>query len=183
MDGLPAVQADPGLLERVVANLVSNAVRHSPEGQPAVVAASALGPQVELRVVDRGVGIPERDRERVFRPFQRFGDRPAGAGVGLGLALSRGLAEAMGGTLEMEDTPGGGVTMALALPLANQRSPADPDVPADDTPIPAGATARSTSSVSDGQATADAGASPSIGSSTAAAARPAAGRRTGSAAN
>jgi two-component system sensor histidine kinase KdpD len=73
---------------------------------------------VELRVVDRGPGIPEADRDKVFVPFQRMGDRDNHNGVGLGLALSRGLAEAMGGTLVPETTNGGGLTMVLALPAA-----------------------------------------------------------------
>jgi two-component system sensor histidine kinase KdpD len=119
---LPAVRADPGLLERVVVNLVGNALRFSPPDRPPLVAASTLGDTVELRVVDRGPGLPDEDREPAFVPFQRLGDRDNGPGVGLGLALSRGLAEAMGGTLVPETTPGGGLTMVLALPAAARRS-------------------------------------------------------------
>jgi two-component system sensor histidine kinase KdpD len=73
---------------------------------------------VELRVVDRGQGIADGDKERVFVPFQRLGDTDNTTGVGLGLALSRGLTEAMGGTLTAEDTPGGGLTMTVSLPAA-----------------------------------------------------------------
>jgi two-component system, OmpR family, sensor histidine kinase KdpD len=69
-------------------------------------------------VVDRGRGVPDADKERVFAPFQRLGDAPAGTGVGLGLAVARGIAEAMDGTLVPEDTPGGGLTMVLSLPCA-----------------------------------------------------------------
>jgi two-component system, OmpR family, sensor histidine kinase KdpD len=112
---VPQVLADPGLLERVMANLVSNAVRYSPPGQPILITASSLAGQVELRVADHGPGIPQEDRERVFQPFQRFGDRDNETGVGLGLALSRGLVQAMGGSLEPEDTPGGGLTMVVRL--------------------------------------------------------------------
>jgi two-component system sensor histidine kinase KdpD len=119
-DDLPAVLADPALLERVIANLTSNAVRYSPAGRPPLIAASALGERIELRVVDRGPGIPEADRERVFAPFQRLGDRDNTTGVGLGLALCRGLVQSMGGTLLPEDTPGGGLTMVVALPAAPQ---------------------------------------------------------------
>ena len=115
LDRAPAVLADGPLLERVVANLVANALRHS-GGVPVLVTASALAGQVEVRVVDHGPGLPEDDREKVFLPFQRLGDTDNGSGVGLGLALSRGLAEAMGGTLTPEDTPGGGLTMVLTLP-------------------------------------------------------------------
>ncbi len=115
---LPEVLVDPAILERVIANLTANAVRYSPDGSPALLTASALADRVELRIVDRGPGIPEADRDRIFVPFQRLGDTDNTAGVGLGLALSRGLTEAMGGTLEPEDTPGGGLTMTLSLPAA-----------------------------------------------------------------
>jgi two-component system sensor histidine kinase KdpD len=112
---VPAVIADPAILERVIANLTENALRYSP-GKPPLIAASALGDRVELRVVDRGPGIPESDKERVFVPFQRLGDTDNTTGVGLGLALARGLTEAMDGTLTAEDTPGGGLTMTVSLP-------------------------------------------------------------------
>ena len=79
--------------------------------------------RVELRVVDRGPGVPEEQREHVFAPFQRLGDRDNATGVGLGLALSRGLTEAMGGTLSAEDTPGGGLTMTRhACPVGGGRT-------------------------------------------------------------
>ncbi|MFJ2930501.1 ATP-binding protein [Streptomyces massasporeus] len=118
---LPMVAVDPGLLERAVANLVENAVKYSPPGAPVLVAASALGDRVEVRVVDRGPGVPDEAKERIFEPFQRHGDAPRGAGVGLGLAVARGFAEAMGGTLNAEDTPGGGLTMVLTLRAAGTR--------------------------------------------------------------
>ncbi|HUK73386.1 MAG TPA: ATP-binding protein [Streptosporangiaceae bacterium] len=123
MDDVPQILADPGLLERAVANLVSNAVKHSPPGRPVLITASSLGGRVELRVADRGPGIAREDRERVFQPFQRFGDRNPETGVGLGLALSRGLIEAMGGSLEPEDTPGGGLTMVISLPVSSTAGP------------------------------------------------------------
>jgi len=127
-DDLPVVLADPGLLERVIANLVGNAVRYSPLGSAPLLTGSSLGERVELRVVDRGPGIPAPYLERVFAPFQRLGDTDNTTGIGLGLALSRGLTEAMGGTLSPEESPGGGLTMVVSLPAA----PAlvDPSTPA-----------------------------------------------------
>jgi len=115
-DSVPEVQVDPAILERVIVNLTNNALRYSPPGKPPLLAASALGDRVELRVVDKGPGIPASDRDRIFVPFQRLGDTDNTTGVGLGLALSRGLTDAMGGSLEPEETPGGGLTMIVSLP-------------------------------------------------------------------
>ncbi|WP_020389073.1 sensor histidine kinase [Kribbella catacumbae] len=125
---LPLVEADPALLERVLANLLANAVRYSPAGRPPLVTGSSLGDIVEVRVIDRGPGIPKEHRDRVFAPFQRLGDTDNTTGVGLGLALARGLAEAMNGSLQPEDTPGGGLTMVVSLPVATLRP--------DDAPVP-----------------------------------------------
>jgi two-component system, OmpR family, sensor histidine kinase KdpD len=111
---LPLVLADPALLERAIANLVENALRHSPPGGKVRVEADRADDVVELRIVDRGPGIPERERERVFRPFQRLSDSGP-EGTGLGLAIARGFIEAMGGTLTIDDTPGGGTTVAIRL--------------------------------------------------------------------
>jgi two-component system, OmpR family, sensor histidine kinase KdpD len=127
-EDLPEVLADPALVRRVVANLVANALRHAKDTAPAVT-ASALGDVVELRVVDRGRGIPEADRERVFAPFQRLGDVDNSTGVGLGLALSRGLVEAMGGSIVPEDTPGGGLTMVVTLPAVGRDAAAGSGFP------------------------------------------------------
>jgi two-component system sensor histidine kinase KdpD len=115
-DSLPEVRVDPAILEQVIVNLTQNALRYSPDGIPPLLAASSLGGRVELRVVDRGPGIPRSRHDRMFVPFQRLGDTDNTTGVGLGLALSRGLTEAMGGTLDPEETPGGGLTMTLTLP-------------------------------------------------------------------
>ncbi|MEV0238017.1 DUF4118 domain-containing protein [Nonomuraea sp. NPDC050786] len=117
---LPEIVADPALLERVLVNLMANAVRYNPVGQKVLIAASWHDDQVEIRVIDRGPGIPPEARDRVFQPFQRLGDRDNGTGVGLGLALSRGLTEAMGGTLVPEETPGGGLTMTVKMPISSQ---------------------------------------------------------------
>jgi two-component system sensor histidine kinase KdpD len=117
---LTPVTADPALLERVVANLVENAVAHSPDDAPVRVKAGEVGGRVLIRVVDRGPGIAPAERERVFQPFQRMDDSPShGAGVGLGLAVARGFTRAMGGELTIDDTPGGGTTMTIELKAAS----------------------------------------------------------------
>lgn len=120
---LPMVAVDAGLLERALANLVENAVKYSPDDRTVLVAASALADRVEVRVVDRGPGVPDEAKDRIFEPFQRYGDALRGAGVGLGLAVARGFAEAMGGTLNAEDTPGGGLTMVLTLRAVGSSAP------------------------------------------------------------
>ena len=121
------VMADPAIAERVIANLVGNALRYSAAAPPPLVTARTLGDRVELRVIDHGPGIPDADRKRAFLPFQRLGDPSDRTGVGLGLAVSRGLTEAMGGKVEPEETPGGGLTMVVVLPAAPARSAAEAD--------------------------------------------------------
>lgn len=118
VEKIPEVLADPPLLERVIANLVANAARYSPPGAQVLVTASVLGGRAELRVVDRGPRLPAAGRERLFEPFQRLGDTDNSTGPGPGLALARGLTEAMSGTVTPEDTPGGGLTMVVSLPSA-----------------------------------------------------------------
>jgi two-component system sensor histidine kinase KdpD len=117
-DDLPLFRADPGLLDRVLANVLENALKHSPGRQEVVVSGSVIGERLQARVVDRGIGVPDHAKEQIFAPFQRYGDSERGDGVGLGLAVARGLTEAMDGTLTAEDTPGGGLTMVIELPLA-----------------------------------------------------------------
>jgi two-component system sensor histidine kinase KdpD len=114
-DDLPLIDADPGLLERVVANLVSNAVRAA-AGGVVTLGASASPSTVDLTVVDHGPGVPAAERERIFAPFQRLDDHTAGGGLGLGLAIARGFTQAMGGTVTPSDTPGGGMTMTVSIP-------------------------------------------------------------------
>ncbi|HEY2522268.1 MAG TPA: DUF4118 domain-containing protein [Streptosporangiaceae bacterium] len=117
-EGVPLVRADPGLLERVLANIFSNALRHSPPNQPPVLRARPDGETVLLEVVDHGPGVPDDQLKRqIFEPFQRFDDR--NAGVGLGLAVAKGFAEAMGGGIVAADTPGGGLTIRVTLPVAH----------------------------------------------------------------
>jgi two-component system sensor histidine kinase KdpD len=110
--------ADPPIMERVIANVTGNALRYSPAGSPPLLTAQARGGRVELRVADHGPGVPAADRDKMFIPFQRLGDTDPATGVGLGLAVSRGLIEAMRGTLEPEQTPGGGLSMTMSLPAA-----------------------------------------------------------------
>ncbi len=109
------VCADPALLQRVLVNLLANALRYAPAEAAPVIATSEFGDRVQLRVIDAGPGIPEERREEMFVPFQRLGDTDNTAGIGLGLALAKGFVEGMGGTLEAEDTPGGGLTMVVEL--------------------------------------------------------------------
>jgi two-component system sensor histidine kinase KdpD len=115
---LPPATADPALLRRVVVNVLANAVHFSPPGTRPRLATSAFGDRVEIRVVDHGPGVEAERRDDLFLPFHRLGDTDNTTGLGLGLALSRGFAEGMGGTLDPEDTPGGGLTMVIGLPGA-----------------------------------------------------------------
>ena len=117
-DDLALVRTDPVLLERVLANLFSNALAHSPAGRPPELRAWSAGPSVLLEVCDHGPGVPDEFKLRMFEPFERLGDRAAGNGVGLGLAVAKGFLEAMGGTIHAADTPGGGLTVQVSLPGA-----------------------------------------------------------------
>jgi two-component system sensor histidine kinase KdpD len=115
------VHVDPGLLDRVLANLVENALHHTPQGTKISLTAAPTGGgepagRVQVRVVDHGDGVPADRLDGLFLPFQRLGDVPQGEGLGLGLAVARGLTEAMGGTVRAEETAGGGLTVVVDLP-------------------------------------------------------------------
>ena len=127
-DELPLVRTDPGLLERVLANLFANAIAHSPPGRPPVMTASQQGDVVLLDVIDHGTGVPDDFKPLMFEPFERLGERGGGTGVGLGLAVAKGFLSAMGGTVTPLDTPGGGLTMRVTLPVA---APANEPMAAD----------------------------------------------------
>lgn len=115
---LPHVLADPGLLQRVIVNVVANSLRYAPPGFPVLLTTSAHGNNIEIRVIDRGPGLALERKSTVFIPFQRLGDTDNVTGLGLGLPLSKGFIEGMNGTLTVEDTPGGGLTMVISLPVA-----------------------------------------------------------------
>ena len=117
-ESLPLVLTDAGLLERALANLLTNAIRYSPPDNPAELIADCRDGMVTIAVVDHGPGVPPADRERMFDPFQRLGDQDMTTGVGLGLAVARGFVEAIGGQLTASDTPGGGLTMTVHLAAA-----------------------------------------------------------------
>ncbi|MCH1866206.1 ATP-binding protein [Nocardioides sp. CFH 31398] len=134
-ESVPHVLTDAGLLTRVVANLVDNAVRHA-GGLPVRVLAHVLTTTVEVLVVDRGPGVDEQRRARMFEPFQRLGDTSSG-GLGLGLAVARGLLDALGGTLSAEDTAGGGLTMVVSLPRATPDGPGGAGGPDPQAVVPA----------------------------------------------
>ncbi|HET9654925.1 MAG TPA: DUF4118 domain-containing protein [Kineosporiaceae bacterium] len=132
-EALPMICTDAGLLERIVANIVQNSLTHAATEEPVVVSASMRPGTVEIRVVDRGRGVSAEAKQRMFGAFQRVGDTTS-SGVGLGLAVARGFAEALGGTLDPEDTPGGGLTMVLVLPAAPERAAGGETGPAGDRP-------------------------------------------------
>lgn len=121
---MPAIYADLGMLERVIANIVENALKYAPASDVAIVGVSTGtrgvvdggAPFGELHIVDHGQGVPAAAVEGIFQPFQRLDDAPAGLGMGLGLAVAKGFTEAMGGHLLAEPTPGGGLTMVIRLP-------------------------------------------------------------------
>jgi K+-sensing histidine kinase KdpD len=112
---LPLADADPGLLERTIANLVANAVRVSPTGHPTLIRARAEPGHLRLAVIDHGPGIPADQQQHMFTPFQRRDDHTSDGGLGLGLAIAHGFAQAMDATISPADTLGGGLTMTVTL--------------------------------------------------------------------
>ncbi|BCW78522.1 DUF4118 domain-containing protein [Arthrobacter sp. NicSoilC5] len=120
---MPPVDADPGLLERVVANILENALKYA-AGSRVVVAGGPDGsvldghPCGELQITDHGPGVPARKVVDMFRPFQRLDDRSQSSGIGLGLSVAQGFIQSMRGTLTAAETPGGGLTMVIRLPLS-----------------------------------------------------------------
>lgn len=112
--GDAVAMADAGLLDRVLANLIDNALRYAPDG-PIRVTAGQVADRVLIAVIDEGPGVPRGAEEQLFAPFQRLGDHNTAIGVGLGLSVARGFVEAMGGTISATDTPGGGLTVEIDL--------------------------------------------------------------------
>jgi K+-sensing histidine kinase KdpD len=110
---LPMVDADAAQLERAFANLIENAIRYS-AGRPVSARSRLVDGKVVVRVVDQGPGIPERDWQRIFAPFQRGDD--AKTGTGLGLAIARGFVEANGGEIAIESLPGQGTSFVVSFP-------------------------------------------------------------------
>jgi two-component system sensor histidine kinase KdpD len=113
-EDVPPVLGDEALLERAFANIIANAVGYS-RGARVHVRAGLVQDTVDVRVADQGPGVPPEERDRIFLPFRRLGDSHRREGVGLGLAIAKGFVEAMGGTIEADDTPGGGLTIVVRL--------------------------------------------------------------------
>lgn len=115
--GDTAVMADAGLLERVLVNVVDNAMRYAPD---CIVRVNAgrVGDRVLVNVVDEGPGVRRALVDELFAPFQRLGDHDNTTGVGLGLSVAKGFVEAMGGAISATDTPGGGLTVEIELAAA-----------------------------------------------------------------
>jgi two-component system sensor histidine kinase KdpD len=121
------VRADPGLLDRVLANICDNALKYTPIQAAIRIDAAHSNGRITLRIADSGPGVHDRDHDRLFAPFQRLGDVPQQDGVGLGLAVAKGFTEAMGGTIATDDTPGGGLTFVLDLPAGSSSVATYPD--------------------------------------------------------
>ena len=133
---MPLVIADPPLLRRAMANVLINAMRFNPEGARVRIATSAFADRVEIRIADHGAGVPDDRKADIFVPFHRLGDTDNTTGLGLGMALSKGFVESMGGTIDAEDTPGGGLTMVISLRVADSSLAIGQPIPKNQIPSP-----------------------------------------------
>lgn len=118
---LPPIKGDPILLERVIGNLLENALRFNPKEESTTIAAFRVGENIEVRIIDHGPGLSTRDKTKLFTPFQRMGDRDNSTGVGLGLAIVKGFTELMNGRISVEETFKGGLTMVLSFPIGDEK--------------------------------------------------------------
>ena len=118
---LPPIKGDPILLERVIGNLLENALRFNPQGRPITIAAFQVEERIEIRIIDHGPGLSTKDKSKLFTPFQRLGDRDNSTGVGLGLAIVKGFTELMNGRISIEETYQGGLTMVLSFPIGDEK--------------------------------------------------------------
>ncbi|PLS31815.1 histidine kinase [Bifidobacterium margollesii] len=146
--GLPLVVADPALLRRALSNVMVNALRFTPDDKRVRIAASTFNGIVEIRVVDQGPGVPDESKEEIFVPFHRLGDTDNTTGLGLGMALSKGFVESMGGVISAEDTPGGGLTIVIALRTAGENMKTGQPIPKSEQPDSAGVLEQDTLNVS-----------------------------------
>ena len=117
---LPPIKGDPILLERVIGNLLENALRFNPKDRSITIAAFQVEERIEMRIIDHGPGLSTKDKSRIFTPFQRLGDRDNSTGVGLGLAIVKGFSELMNGRISIEETFQGGLTVVLSFPIGDE---------------------------------------------------------------
>lgn len=118
---LPPIKGDPILLERIIGNLLENALRFNPKERPVTIAAFRVGESIEIRIIDHGPGMSSKEKSKLFTPFQRLGDRDNSTGVGLGLAIVKGFTELMNGRISVEETFQGGLTMVLSFPIGDEK--------------------------------------------------------------
>lgn len=118
---LAPIKGDPILLERVIGNLLENALRFNPKDRPITIAAFQVEERIEIRIIDHGPGLSTKDKSKLFTPFQRLGDRDNSTGVGLGLAIVKGFTELMNGRISLEETFHGGLTMVLSFPIGDEK--------------------------------------------------------------
>jgi two-component system sensor histidine kinase KdpD len=112
---LPLIDTDPDLVERIIANVISNACRFCPSTDAVRISAGVFPTHAEIVVIDKGEGLDISKRASVLKPFERLSDDQTG--VGLGLSVANGFATLLGGELRFEDTPGGGLTVSIILPI------------------------------------------------------------------